>query len=63
MRSPDRPTTSDTAFVLSNGKVRAWIDGGLHLKAVTSFGDPVELSEEETRELIQRLSELLRQLD
>jgi hypothetical protein len=48
---------------ISDGEVRAWVDGGVHLKAVTSFGDPVELGAEEVRELIAGLNELLRQLE
>jgi hypothetical protein len=41
------------------GDVRAWRDGGsVQLKAVTSFGDPVDLSDEEARRVAHRLLEL-----
>jgi hypothetical protein len=58
-----RPDPPDDVVSISDGEVRAWIDGGLHLKAVTSYGDPVELSQKELRELIAGLSELLRKLE
>jgi hypothetical protein len=34
---------------LANGEIRLWIEQGtsIHLKSVTAFGDPVELSSEE----------------
>lgn len=44
---------------VSDGEVRAWIDGGIHLKSVTASGDPVELSEEEVRELVDGLLRLI----
>jgi len=50
-------------FSMSDGEVMAWIDGGLHLKAITSFGDPVELGTEELRALIAGLAGLLEKLD
>lgn len=54
---------SDTTLSLSDGEVRAWIDGGLHLRAITSFGDPVELNEGEVRQLIDGLTTLLQRLE
>jgi len=59
----DSPSDNAKAISLSDGEVRAWIDGGLHLKAVTTFGDPVELNADEVRALIAGLSELLPELD
>lgn len=47
------------AFSLSDGEVRAWVDGGIHLKAVTAYGDPVELSKTEAREVIVGLERLI----
>jgi hypothetical protein len=47
---------------VSNGEVFAWIDGGIHLKARTSSGDPVELSETEARAVADRLNALADQL-
>jgi hypothetical protein len=39
--------------------VRAWRDGvSVQLKAVTSFGDPVDLDAEEARRIAQRLLKL-----
>jgi hypothetical protein len=63
MTSADRPVAEGKLFTLSNGEVRAWTDGGVHLKAVTDFGDPVELSETEVRALIACLAELLLELE
>jgi len=44
---------------VSDGEVQAWIDGGIHLKATTAAGDPVELSAEEAREIIDGLLRLV----
>ena len=46
-------------------EVYLWIeqDTSIHLKAVTKYGDPVELSAEEARELAKVLEELARKLD
>jgi hypothetical protein len=43
--------------------VRAWVDGGVQLKAVTSYGDPVDLSPEEARQIARRLLELADEAD
>jgi glycogen debranching enzyme len=45
-------------FKLSNGELAVWEDGGIHIKAVTSRGDPVELSETEALELADALIRL-----
>ena len=58
------PITDVTpAFSISDGEVRAWMDGGIHLKAVTAFGDPVELSAAEVRSLIEALSRFLHEVE
>jgi hypothetical protein len=46
-------------FSLSNGEVSAWVDGGIHLKATTSQGDPVELSADEAKVLVAALSRMI----
>ncbi len=45
-------------FKLSDGEIAIWEDGGIHIKAVTSQGDPVELSETEALELADALIRL-----
>jgi hypothetical protein len=49
----------------SDGDVRLWVDpnGAVHLRAADSFGDAIELSPDEARELAQALQELADQLD
>jgi hypothetical protein len=46
-------------FTCSDGEIAVWVDGGIHLKAVTRHGDPVELSEEEALELADILVRLV----
>lgn len=49
---------SEMEIVLSDGDVRVWIEQEtVHVKAVTRLGDPVELSDEETRQLAEALRE------
>jgi len=45
--------------------VRLWLEQGssVHIKAVTSFGDPVELASHEARELAAILSDFADQAD
>ncbi len=45
-------------FKLSDGELAVWEGGGIHIKAVTSRGDPVELSEIEALELADALVRL-----
>jgi hypothetical protein len=47
----------DNYFQIDNGNVQLWIeqDQLICLKAVTKEGDPVELSEEEAKELLNIL--------
>lgn len=59
MNSPSK----DAIFAVSDGEVRAWIDGGIHLKASTSEGDPVELNADEARLVIDGLLRLVRELE
>jgi methionyl-tRNA synthetase len=50
----------NTAEVFTRGYVSAWIEQSdtVHLKAVDEHGDPVELSAEELKALIDELSRL-----
>ena len=43
----------------------AWAepDGPIMLKAVSAFGDPIELNEQEAKELIKKLSELVAEIE
>jgi len=45
---------------LSNGDIQVWVEQGhsLCIKAVTKKGDPVELSEDEARQLAKELERL-----
>ncbi len=47
-------------FKLSDGALAVWEDGGIMIKAVSSHGDPVELSEAEALELADVLVRLVR---
>ena len=49
---------------LADGQVHAWIedDSSIHLKALSSFGDPVELTEGEASDLAARLLNFVGQL-
>ena len=51
--------------IISSGEVVLWIEQGtsIHIKAITREGDPVELSEEEARELAAALTEMAAALD
>ncbi len=49
----DRPYQEVKAVIL---------DGAIHLKAVTKFGDPVELTTEEARDLAELLMALAREI-
>ena len=50
---------------LFDGEVRAWIeqDSSIHLKVVSPFGDPVELTVDMAREVAQLLMRLADELD
>ncbi len=44
------------AVELANGEVRAWIEQEVvHIKAVDRYGDPVELSDAEVKQLAEAL--------
>jgi hypothetical protein len=49
----------------SIGDIRVWVENetAVHIKAVNNFGDPVELNADELKELIEKLSELLKQIE
>lgn len=55
----DRETQPGAAFSTGGGAVNVWVDGRIHLKAVTSTGEAVELGVAETRGLIRALEHLL----
>ncbi len=51
-------------FEISDGNVRLWIEQeSLHLLAVDSHGDPVELTKEEAGKLAEALLEFSKELD
>ena len=43
------------SFSMSDGEVQAWIDGDVHLRALTPEGDPVELSAGEANAIADAL--------
>jgi hypothetical protein len=49
----------------SDGNLYIWVEGGtsFHIKAATSFGDPVELNRDELTELIGSMNELLHAME
>jgi hypothetical protein len=52
-------------FELSNGDISMWIEqeASIHLRASTKYGDPVELSSEEARELAKKLMEFAQDVE
>ncbi len=52
--------TEEEVVTLADGDIVLWIDdeSSIHLKSVTKFGDPVELSFEEVNELCEVLRRL-----
>jgi hypothetical protein len=47
---------NETEIELSDGEVRAWIEQEtVHIKAITTSGDPVELADKEVKELAEAL--------
>jgi hypothetical protein len=55
----DRVTEPGAAFFIREGDVAVWVDGNIHLKAVTKQGDPVQINVDEARGLIRALENLL----
>ena len=57
--------TNDTVFTLSNGEVSVWVEEGstIHLRCVTSYGDPVELNADEVKDLIGVLERLVHEIE
>ena len=43
---------------LAGGEIAVWVDGGIHIKTRNPYGDPVELGQEEARELAELLLRL-----
>ena len=51
-------------FVVSEGEVYVFIEQEeMYIKAVTSYGDPVELRKEDAVKLAEALLEMARQID
>lgn len=49
---------------LSNGEVCAWIEqGAVHIKAINSYGDPIELTRKEVRDLAEALLQFCMVID
>ena len=47
------------------GEVYLWVEqeSSIHIKAVTEYGDPVELTEEEARQLAEILRKLAKEIE
>jgi hypothetical protein len=50
---------------ISDGDVCVWIEqeGSISIKAVTSFGDPVELSTDEAKDLVDALLRFISEIE
>jgi hypothetical protein len=60
MNEVDNPRSP---VIMCDGELRAWIEQEtVHLKAVDSHGDPIELSADEVRRLAQELAKLAKQI-
>lgn len=55
----DRVTQPGAAFSACDGDLSVFVDRGIHLKAVTKEGEPVQLDAAGTRALIRALEDLL----
>ena len=63
--SEQTPTETHThGFESWNGELRCWASSGTscHIKAITSFGDPVELSSDELESVIEALTQILTEI-
>ena len=58
-------STHTEVHELADGEVRFWIEqeSSIHLKAVSSHGDPVELTAPEARQIAEALLETAAKLD
>ena len=56
--------SDETVYRLSDGDISLWVDNEttVHIKSITKFGDPVELTDEEVNDLIEILSKLLKRI-
>ena len=45
--------------LLADGEITVWVDGGIHIKTRNPYGDPVEMSEKDARDLAALLLRLL----
>ena len=52
-------------FELSDGEISLWIEQkeSICIKAITKFGDPVELSSDEANKLAKALLEMIRKIE
>ena len=55
----------DKYFEICDGEVRVWIEQGesLCIKAVTEFGDPVELTEDDARKIAKALLDMVADIE
>ncbi len=55
----------DDLVKIANGEVYFWTEHGtsIHIKAITSFGDPVELSMLEAEELAEKLTTMISKIN
>ena len=47
---------------MGGGEITVWVDGGIHIKTINKYGDPVELGEDETMQLADLLTSLVREM-
>jgi hypothetical protein len=57
--------TDPKVHVFSGGEVTFWIEQGetIHIKAASSFGDPVELTEAEAKKLALALLDAVQKIE
>jgi len=54
---------SIAVLTFAGGEVSMWVDGGIHLRAISPHGDPTELTSDMAREIAHSLISLAEQLD
>jgi hypothetical protein len=55
-------TTQRTVYEIADGEVVLWtVDGTIHIKTISKYNDPVELSEVDAIELSQLLVRLVKE--
>lgn len=54
----------ETDLYYEHDDFRAWVDGAsIQIKAVTAFGDPVDLGTKEVRKIIEALTRMVKHID